>query len=320
MIQYQRIVCCLFFLVIGSLGCSSSRENSGSSEGNSDGQAWVSTTGHIADALRQISAGTGTEIKLLCGPGIDPHSFSASTGDVQAMANADALFYNGFHLEAKLHDLFHNEFADKSFAMADAFPVDARLDWVEDGQIDPEAPFDPHIWNHLPGWSDCVSGLIEHLCVIDPGNAETFRKNGETYVEQIDALHQKTLVRFGKIPESQRVLVSAHDAFNYFANVYGFETVAVLGIGNDAEADVKTMRDVATTICDRRVPVIFLETITNPKVTLALQEACAARQWEVKIAEEPLYSDDLGNDSPTDTFLGAFESNVNLIAKSLGSG
>ena len=307
---------CAFIFV----GCNSSSDNS-LPPGNTAGpQAWVATTGHIADALRQISAGTGAEIKLLCGPGIDPHSFSASTRDVQAMADADAVFYNGFHLEAKLHDLLHDEFSDKSWAMADAFPVEARLDWVEDGEIDPEAPFDPHIWNHLPGWSSCVSELVDYLCEMDPDNAETYRTNGQAYVAKIDAMHQATLQQFNAIPQERRVLVSAHDAFNYFAKVYNFETVAVLGIGNDAEADVKTMREVATTVCDRKVPVIFLETITNPKVTTALQEACSARQWSVKIAEEPLYSDDLGSEPPTDTFLGAFESNVNLIAASLGSG
>ena len=114
------------------------------------------------------------------------------------------------------------------------------------------------------------------------------------------------------------MIVSAHDAFNYFAKVYGFESMAVLGIGNDAEADVKTMREVAERVSERKVPVIFLENITNPRVTTALKEACEARKWSVKIAEQPLYSDDLGSEPPTNTFLGAFESNVNLIAESLG--
>ena len=313
-------ICCPFICVLTLLGCDSSVQNSVPQGSDPGQQTWVATTGHIADALRQISAGTGAEIKLLCGPGIDPHSFSASTRDVQAMADADAIFYNGFHLEAKLHDLLHHQFADKSWSMASAFPKEARLDWVEDGQVDPEAPFDPHIWNHLPGWSTCVAGLVDHLCELEPAHADTYRKNGASYVAQIDAMHQTALQRFESIPSERRVLVSAHDAFNYFAKVYRFETVAVLGIGNDAEADVKTMREVATTICDRQVPVIFLETITNPKVTTALQEACSARQWSVTIADQPLYSDDLGSEPPADTFLGAFESNVKLIAESLGAG
>lgn len=280
-------------------------------------QMWVATTGHIADALRKISAGTNVNIKTLCGPGVDPHSYNASTKDIQAITDADAVFFNGFHLEARLHHLLENEFGDKSWAMATAFPADARLDWVEDGQIDPEAPFDPHIWNHLPGWSECVEGLLTRVCEVNPDNAEMYKKNGQGYVDEILTVHQKAVEEFEPIARDQRVLVSAHDAFNYFANVYNFDSIAVLGIGNDAEADVKTIRDVAKTVCDRKVPVIFLENITNPKVTAALQEACAAQDWQVRIADQPLYSDALGVAAPTDTFLGAFMTNVELISKSL---
>ena len=313
-----------FFLVnlvlLGTLvGCKQEGSEPAGAEATSAAttQSWVATTGHIADALRKISAGTNVEIKQLCGPGVDPHSFSASTNDVQAIASANAVFFNGFHLEARLHDLLEHEFGDKSWAMANAFPSDARLDWVEDGQIDPVAPFDPHIWNHLPGWSKCVEGLTAEVCEVDPANAELYQKNGQAYIAEILATHQQAVEEFELIPEERRVLVSAHDAFNYFANVYGFESVAVLGIGNDAEADVKTIREVAKTVCDRKVPVIFLENITNPKVTAALQEACQAQNWQVKIAEQPLYSDDLGVEPPTDTFLGAFTTNVELISKSL---
>ncbi len=317
----KRVLCLLLCCLALTAGCRFSANNvapDARGASRSDATKWVATTGHLFDALSRISEGTEVEIKLLCGPGIDPHSYAASPGDVRAMTEADAVFYNGFHLEAKLHELLHHEFAGKSWSMASAFPEEARLDWVEDGQIDPEAPFDPHIWNHLPAWAECVSELIEKLAEIDPEHADLFRKNGQAYVDEIIALHESACQRFSAIPKEQRVLVSAHDAFNYFAKVYGFETVAVLGIGNDAEADVKTMRQVAQTICDRRVPVIFIESITNPKVTEALQEACAARNWGVQIAHQSLYSDDIGSEPPHDTFLGAFESNVSLIAESLG--
>ncbi|MEM1226640.1 MAG: zinc ABC transporter substrate-binding protein [Planctomycetota bacterium] len=315
------------YLLVCIFGCDSSTDSNPSpatgevdSAMESPGSAtqyWVATTGQVADALRRIAGDTNPQIKLFCGPGMDPHSFAASTGDVQAMADADAIFYNGFHLEAKLHELLHHEFAGKSWAMASAFPNDARLDWIEDGTIDPEAPFDPHIWNHLPGWATCVQGLIDQVCTTDPDNEETYRANGQAYVDEILAMHESAIERFGAIPEERRVLVSAHDAFNYFAENYGFEAVAVLGVGNDAEADVRKMREVAETVSQKKVPVIFIESITNPKVTQALQEACQSRDWQVEIADQPLYSDDLGSSAPQDTFLGAFNSNVDLIVQSL---
>ncbi len=317
-LKHVKVLICVHVIIFLS-GCQQQDADSKSAEEMpvTITQKWVATTGHIADALQKISSGADVDIKLLCGPGIDPHSYSASTKDVQAIANANAVFFNGFHLEARLHDLLEHEFGDKSWSMATAFPAEARLDWVEDGEIDPAAPFDPHIWNHLPGWSQCVEGLIKKTCEVDPENAELYQKNGQAYIKEILMVHQQAADKFSFIPKEQRVLVSAHDAFNYFSNVYDFESIAVLGIGNDAEADVKTIREVSEIVCNRKVPVIFLENITNPKVTSALQEACIARNWQVKIADQPLYSDALGVEPPTNTFLGAFKTNVDLISKSL---
>ncbi|MDD7805145.1 MAG: zinc ABC transporter substrate-binding protein [Endozoicomonas sp. (ex Botrylloides leachii)] len=279
---------------------------------------WVATTGHIADALRNLSQGVDVNITLLCQPGVDPHSYSASIKDVRDMNEATAIFYNGFHLEAKLHDILHHELSKKSWAMADAFPNEARLDWVEDREVNPNAPFDPHIWNHLPSWIICIKELTNRLCEIDKAHAEIYKKNGEAYVNSIALVHEYAIERFNTIPKEKRVIVSAHDAFNYFAKVYGFESLAILGVGNDAEADVKTMREVAGTVSKRKIPVIFFENMTNSKVTNALQEACRSKGWSVKISKAPLYSDDLGTNPPLNTFLGAFKYNVDLIADSLG--
>ncbi len=287
------------------------------SHSESEGLEIIATTGQINDALKEITKDTDASITLFCGPGVDPHSFSASVQDVQKMIEADLIIYNGFHLEAKLSEHLHGKFDSKSWSMASAFPKSQRLDWVEDGEIDPETPFDPHIWNHLPAWSECVMELAERLGKADPSNAKTYRKNAKAYVADIMETHRWAEEKLSKLPENRRTLVSAHDAFNYFADNYGLEPMAVLGIGNDPEADIKTMRKVAESICDKQVPAIFVESITNKKVTEALQEACAARRWKVEIVDQPLYSDDLGSSSPQDTFLGAFRSNVEIIFDSL---
>lgn len=290
-----------------------------SGDKNSDSSAFrlVATTGQIHDALKEITRGTNAEIKLFCGPGVDPHSFSASTKDVQAMLDADLIVYNGFHLEAKLSEHLHGKFEDKSWAMASAFPEDLRLKWEEDGEVDPDAPFDPHIWNHLPAWAECVTALGDYLGSIDSENAAVYKSNAAAYVAKINETHEWAEEKLSELPEDRRTIVSAHDAFNYFSEVYGMDTLAVLGIGNDPEADIKTMRNVAEQICEKKIPAIFMESITNPKVTEALKEACAARDWEVKLVSQPLYSDDIGETAPQNTFLGAFKSNVEIISESL---
>ena len=277
----------------------------------------VATTGHIGDALKAITKGAGVELKLLCGPGVDPHSYSASTGDVKAMEDASLIVWNGFHLEAQLESLLEGTFKDKAWAMSSVFPSSERLDWVEDGEVDPKAPYDPHIWNHLEGWATCVEGLAERLAKLDPPNATAYRTNGAAYAKEVRDAHGWAKTKLAEIPADRRFLVSGHDAFNYFAKAYGLETVAVLGVGNDQEADIQTMRDVAKTIAARKVPVIFMESLTNPKITQALQEASESLGWKVKIADDSLYSDDLGESPPQDTYLGAFRSNVDLIHAAL---
>jgi len=179
--------------------------------------------------------------------------------------------------------------------------------------------FDPHIWNDLQGWSSCVEALSQELAELFPESAEQITANGERYRAELLAANQWAAQRLGALPESRRVLVSGHDAFNYFARNYGLETVAILGVGNDPEADLRTMRTVAEEVVERQVPVVFLESITNPRLTQALLEACAARGWTARIADEPLYSDDLGVEPPVDTFLGAFRANVEVISTALGT-
>ena len=277
----------------------------------------IATTGQIHSALQTITDGTAVELKLLCGPGVDPHSFSASTNDVQAMMDADLIIYNGFHLEAKLDEHLRDTFQDRAWAMADAFPSAGRIDWVEDGEINPDAPYDPHIWNDLPGWSQAVAALVAKLADLDPRHADAYRDNGAKYIGELKRTHRWAEAQLTRLPEDRRTIISSHDAFGYFAKNYGLKTGAPLGIGNDAETDIKTMRKLAKLICDEKIPAIFVETISNMQVSKALSEACDARGWSVELVEQPLYSDDLGDSPPTNTFLGAFKSNVEVIYNAL---
>lgn len=297
-------------LILALAGC-------GEPPGASGAPLVVVTTGQIHDATRAMVEGLEVELKLLCGPGVDPHSYGASTGDVRAMDEAALIVFNGFHLEAKLSDLLEREAIEaKSWSMAGAFPEERRLGWSEEGE---EADgFDPHIWNDLEGWSSCVQALSRELVELFPDSEVQITANADRYRADLDGAHEWAAQQLGALPESRRVLVSGHDAFSYFARNYGLETVAILGVGNDPEADLRTMRTVAETVVERQVPVVFLESITNPRLTQALLEACAARGWTARIADQPLYSDDLGVEPPANTFLGAFRSNVEVITTALG--
>ncbi|MCA8955371.1 MAG: zinc ABC transporter substrate-binding protein [Planctomycetes bacterium] len=279
----------------------------------------VATTGHIHDALTQLTAGSDVQLVRLCGPGVDPHSFRASTHDVHEMQAARLIVFNGFHLEAQLQPLLEGAMAHKSWAMAGAFPEPARRAWLEDGRSDvtPTRRVDPHIWNDLPGWAACVRALAARLGEVSERHRDLFRRNGERYAAAILEAHRWAGTLLAEVPVGRRYLVSGHDAFQYFAHAYGLRTLAVLGIGNDAEPDIASIRAVVEQICAHRVPVIFLESITNPKLSVALQEACQARGHRVEIAAQRLYSDDLAPTPPRNTFLGAFRGNVEVIHAAL---
>jgi len=286
--------------------------------GVSDAPLVVVTTGQIHDAAEALMEGVTVELKLLCGPGVDPHSYGASTRDVLAMDQAALIVFNGFHLEAQLSELLEREaIAAKSWSMASAFPAERCLGWSEEG-VETDS-FDPHIWNDLEGWSSCVEALSSELVALFPGSASQIEANAAAYSRELLEVDAWASQRLEQIPEARRILVSGHDAFSYFARNYGLETLAILGVGNDPEADLRTMRSVADRVVEMRVPVLFLESITNPRLTQALLEACEARGWEVRIADEPLYSDDLGVEAPADTFLGAFRANVEVISTALGT-
>ncbi len=305
--------------IVALLACIVGCTNSTSNDSANAGITVIATTGQIHSALQHIVEGTPTTLKLFCGPGVDPHSFSASFNDVQAMVDADLIVYNGYHLEAKLDEHLHGTFKEKSWSMASAFPTSNRLDWVEDGKTDPAAPFDPHVWNDLPGWAKSVQALTDHLVEIDGQHAALYRENSTKYIAKLKETHQWAKSKLDKIPEDRRTIISAHDAFGYFAKNYGMKTSAPLGVSNDAEADIQKIREIAQLICQEKIPAIFLETITNAQVTRSLSEACEARGWKVNIVQQPLYSDDLGESAPYNTFLGAFRSNVDVIFAALSN-
>lgn len=276
----------------------------------------VATTGHIHNALAEITAGAeGVELHPpIYAPGMDPHTDAPTGKDIELLEASKAIFYNGFHLEAPLEQLLTSEYEAKSFAMSTAFPDGARL---ETGDDDERMRYDPHIWNHLKGWATCVEALAEEMAKLDPDQAELYRSQGGEYADELREADAWAADQLGQIPEESRFLVSTHDAFNYFAVPHGLETLSPLGISTDSQPSVGEMSEVVSLVCDNQVPVIFVENGTSPEVIEAIQEACEEKGWDVKVADQELFADTLGDEAPYDTFIGAFKSNVSAIRDAL---
>jgi manganese/zinc/iron transport system substrate-binding protein len=272
----------------------------------------VTTTGMIADAVDNVG-GERVDVTNLMGPGIDPHLYKASEGDVSRMANADIIFYNGLGLEAQMGEVFQ-QMRGQIVTVAVAEGIDeARL--LEDEEYD-GAP-DPHIWFDVSLWTHAVERVRDSLIEIDPGSRVYYQANTESYLAQLDELHEYILAQAARVPESQRVLITAHDAFQYFGAAYGFEVRGLQGLSTESEAGTADIREMAEFIVERDIRAIFIETSVPDRSIQAVQAAVIARDHQVEIGGE-LYSDALGNPgTQAGTYLGMLEYNINTIVSAL---
>ncbi|HEO64290.1 MAG TPA: manganese transporter, partial [Spirochaetes bacterium] len=276
----------------------------------------VATTGMIGDMVKNI-AGDYVQVKVLCGPGIDPHTYKPTLRDVKNMRQADLVFYNGLHLEADLIDFLRTDLSEKAIQVTKDIPKSMLLDWFRDGKVE---GYDPHIWNNLPAWALTTKTVAKALSKKNPNHLDLYRKNGELYAQKIMDLHQYAKRELAKLPEGDRILVSGHDAFQYFARSYGLQSIALMGVSTVAETGTREIRDIVNRIIKDEIKVIFTESILNNKGMQAVQKAVEANGKMVRLSDKELYSDALGRLKPVNTYLGMIKSNVDTILRELATG
>jgi manganese/zinc/iron transport system substrate-binding protein len=276
----------------------------------------LATTQQIAAVVTNV-AGDTVELTALLGPGIDPHTYVATESDIRTFENADIIFYNGHHLEARLERVFDQ------MARSDDTTVIAVAEQIEETRLlswEPEAglPNDPHIWNDVRLWKEVVQAVADTLAEADPAHAETYQDNAEAYIAELDELHEYILAEVEQIPQEQRVLVTAHDAFGYYGRAYGLAVEAVQGLSTETEASTADVQALADIVAERNVPAIFIETTISPRTIEAVQEAVRAETGrEVNIGGE-LYSDAMGEPgTPEGTYIGMMRHNTDTIVSAL---
>lgn len=275
----------------------------------------VSTTGMIHDAVTRVAADR-VEAKALMGPGVDPHLYKPSPGDVRLLQGADAVFYNGLHLEGRMGDLL--------VRLASKKTVVAVTDRIEESLLrePPEmaGQHDPHVWFDVSLWSKAVARVRDALIEKDSEGAEAYRTNAARYLAELDDLHAWCRAEITRIPERARVLVTAHDAFGYFGRAYGMEVLAIQGVSTDSEAGLRDIARLVDTLTSRRIPAVFVESSVPRKAIDALVEGCRAKGHEVRIGGE-LFSDAMGAPgTPEGTYIGMVKHNVNTIVAALAPG
>ena len=299
---------CLLALFV-STGCDPKEQPDASTTGK---LRVVTTIGMITDIVKNVG-GDRVEVIGLMGPGVDPHLYRPSAGDVQKLKSANLIFYNGLHLESKMGDILANVSGDtKTVAVTEAIDRNRLLKPPEfEGQSD------PHLWFDVTLWMKAVERVRDVLNESDPDNTGTYQSNTDHYLTKLSELHAYVKSQTERVPPQQRVLVTAHDAFNYFGNAYGFEVRGLQGISTATEAGIADVQELATFIAERRIPAIFVESSVSPRSLKAVKAAVQSKGFNVEIGGE-LFSDAMGNaGTPEGTYLGMVRHNIDTIVKAL---
>ncbi|MBU2938154.1 zinc ABC transporter substrate-binding protein [Lacinutrix sp. C3R15] len=273
----------------------------------------VTTTTMITDLVKNIG-GEHVNTQGLMGSGVDPHLYKASEGDVTKLVNADIIFYNGLHLEGKLVEVFEKMGSKTKTPIALAEVIDKSTLIGSDYFA---SNYDPHVWFNIEYFKQFAKKVTQVLSEKDPENALNYKENQKQYLAKLTFLETKIKATIETLPKEKRILVTAHDAFNYFGKNYDFEVVGLQGLSTATEAGVQDVQKLATFIINKKVKAIFVESSVPKRTIEALQAAVNSKNHEVVIGGT-LYSDALGNDSTVEgTYIGMFEYNVNTIVNAL---
>ena len=275
--------------------------------------AVVATTGMIADAVAQVG-GERVAVQALMGPGVDPHTYRQTRSDIVAMASADVVFWHGLYLEAQLEGFFHDLAGQKTvIALAEGLPPERLL-----GSADYKDRRDPHVWMDPTLWSGVVEAARDALITLDPEGEAVFRANAEAHLAEVAALGDYSAQVLATVPEGARVLVTAHDAFNYFGHAYGYDVMGIQGISTESEAGLAQIETLVGVLVDRGIGAIFIESSVSDRNVMALIEGARARGHEAVIGGE-LFSDAMGDPGSYEgTYIGMIDHNVTTITRALG--
>lgn len=272
----------------------------------------VTTTGMIYDAVINI-AGDSVDAQALMGPGVDPHLYKATQGDLNKLQEANLIFYNGLHLEGKMGEIFEKLGRIKSVK---AVTSDINKDKFRASELYP-GTFDPHIWFDVSLWKEAVQNVHKNLVLSDKLNKSYYDKNAALYLQSLDSLHQAVKKSILEIPKGQRLLITAHDAFGYFGAAYDIEVNGLQGISTLSEPGLKDVADLVNLIVENKIKAVFIETSVSKKAINAVVEGCNRNGHDVFIGGS-LYSDAMGPFGQFEgTYVGMVHTNVKTIVNAL---
>ena len=296
----------ILFLTLGILGCQSPERAD-----NATLQV-VCTTGMVGDAVAHLM-GEHAEVKTLMGPGVDPHLYKATQGDIEALTRADLIVYNGLHLEGKMTEILEKlSSSRKVYAVGELLPTNKLINSTD--YVDAH---DPHIWFDVALWEDAISELADELKKDYPEFSSDLETNSASYADTLKRLHLEVAQGIKTLPERQRVLITAHDAFKYFGKAYGMDVKGLQGISTASEYGLRDVSDLVNFVSENNIKAIFVESSVPRRSIEAVIEGAGERGHDLVLGGE-LYSDAMGSaGTPEGTYTGMVRHNLNTIVKAL---
>lgn len=272
----------------------------------------VATTGMVGNTVQEVG-GIYVVVTTLMGPGVDPHLYKATQGDVALLSGADVVFYNGLHLEGKMGDVLEK--------LGKKRPVTAVTSAIDPSLLRSPPEFegyhDPHIWFDPKLWAATIGVVEKQLSTLLPFRQKEFHENAERYRKELEALDTWCKEQISTIPKSQRVLITAHDAFGYFGKAYDLEVMGLQGISTASEYGLNDLKRVIDIIVQRKIKAIFVESSVSTRSIESIRNGVIEGGHTVAIGGE-LFSDAMGGaGTPEGTYLGMVRHNVNTIVKAL---
>jgi manganese/zinc/iron transport system substrate-binding protein len=308
----------LILIMVLLVGCN--RQSDRADEANSHTEAdaiqlpirVVTTVGMVTDIVQNVG-GERVKVTGLMGTGVDPHLYKASAGDVTRISKAEVIFYNGLHLEAAMGGVLERmEHLIKTVAVTDGIDRSMLLAPPEF-----EGAYDPHLWFDVTLWMQAVERVRDTLIEMDAAGEAVYQSNTKDYLAKLEELHRYVKAQAEQVASEQRVLVTAHDAFNYFGRAYGFEVRGLQGISTATEAGTADVQELVQFIVERRIPAMFVESSVPRRSIEAVQAAVKAKGFAVTIGGE-IFSDAMGSPgTPQGTYIGMVRHNIDTIVASL---
>ncbi|MGQ0574193.1 MAG: metal ABC transporter solute-binding protein, Zn/Mn family [Pseudonocardia sp.] len=273
----------------------------------------TTTTNFITDTVERIG-GDRVVVTGLMGPGVDPHLYRASADDVRALREADVILYGGLQLEGKMADLL-DQLGERQLTRA------VTADLPREQLLEPAAgvaeQYDPHVWFDVTLWQQVSRTIAATLTEVDPDHAAGYRANLDAYLVELTELDTAVRDRIATIPAQRRLLVTSHDAFEYFGRRYGMEVAGIQGISTAAEATTADIERIAALLVQRRLPAVFVES-SVPRQTIDALVAAAARQGHTVQVGEELFTDAAGTrGTPEGSYVGMLRANTERIVAGL---